>query len=60
MYIFSIKQNTELDNENQLKLAFNEYENFMENYKKFIFFFNFREKIDENKDDMLKNIKEYE
>ena len=60
MYIFSIKQNTELDNENQLKLAFNEYENFMENYKKFNFFFNFREKIDENKDDMLKNIKEYE
>jgi len=66
MYLYSIKQNTELKNEGQIKLAFKEYENFMENFQKFNFFFNFRGKINEInyieniEKEMQINLKEFE
>lgn len=59
MYLFSIKQNNEQENEAQIKLAFKEYENFMNSFKKFEFFFDFKEKLKDDKEELNKNLEKY-
>ena len=41
MYLYSLRINSEAKNENQLKLAYKEYDNFLDVYSKFELFYKF-------------------